>query len=134
MKKDFKYIEKVFQRRFEELTKKVQLKASDVYEWPHKSPLEDEFLISWRSEGLMKVMRLQEAESDETLQFDYAVGKSGIDYEYDDLLVVAMNSNEKVETIFEIYKLWFIENKSPAEMEEIMETYFKRFNPHYRIP
>lgn len=128
MGKDFKYIEEDFKRRFEELTKKEVPKASDVYEGVYKSPLDDEFLLSWRSEGLMKVMRLQEAEEDQTLQFDYAIGKSGIDYEFDDLLIVAINSNKKVEMIFEIYKLWFTENKLPEEIEEILVAYFKRLN------
>lgn len=86
-------------------------------------------LARWQSEDLMKVMRLQEMEAGEILQFDYVIGKSGLDYEYDDLLIEAMDTNEKAEVIFAIYKLWFIENKSPAEMESLLETYDKQLNP-----
>lgn len=86
-------------------------------------------LARWQSEDLMKVMNLQEADADEILQFGYAVDKSGLDYEYDDLFILTMNANEKAEVIFEIYKLWFIEHKSPAEMESLLEAYAKQLNP-----
>ncbi len=128
-KKKPRYIRDDFSRRFEGQAQKENLKISNLCPLPHPFSLDDTFLARWQSESLMKVMRLQEAEEDEILQFGYAIGKSGIDYEYDDLVIIAMASDEKVETIFEIYKLWFIENKSPMEMENILENYYKQLNP-----
>jgi hypothetical protein len=128
-KRNPKDIRDDFLRRFETLAQAANLQISNLCPWPHPLPLEDTLLARWQSEDLMKVMRLQEADADEILQFGYAIGKSGIDYEYDDLLIEAMDTNEKAEVIFEIYKLWFIENKSPAEMESLLAPYDKQLNP-----
>ena len=73
-------------------------------------------------------MRLQEADEDEVLQFGYAIGKSGLEFEYDDLLINTIDSHNKVTEIFAIYRLWFMENKSPQDMEKVLDDYYETFN------
>ena len=93
-------------------------------------PLFPEVVVvaNWISEDLKKVMRIQETEDDEVFQFDGFVKKTGLDYEYDELCVVAVASNGKVRELFELYKLWFIEDISPEGMEGILESYRERLN------
>jgi hypothetical protein len=133
MKKNIKYIRDDFKRRFEELSKQEHLEISNECPWPYNLSLEDNYIVRWLSENLARSMTMQETGENETLRFDYVIDKVGVDLEYDDLFVMTKNTNEKAETIFEIYKLWFVENKSPEEMGETLETYFKGFNPDYNI-
>jgi hypothetical protein len=125
---DMRYIRDDFLKGFKKLARDKQINLLD--EWfPPPFP-EDTIVINWRSEDLKKVMRIQEDDygDDGTFQFNGFVAKSGLDYEYDDLCVIAVASNEKVHDIFDLYRLWFVENVSPKEMEGILESYFGRLN------
>jgi len=97
-------------------------------EWHLHIPPDDLLLVKWKSEPLKKVMRLQEADEDEVLQFGYALGKSGLEFEYDDLLINTIDSHNKVNEIFSIYRLWFLENKSPQDLEKVLDDYYEKFN------
>jgi len=116
-----------------ELKKRINIlseneKIKMLPEWFSPPFPSDSILTNWKDENAKRVMRLQEADEDEILEFGYAIGKSGLNYEYDDLLIYTINSNDKSEVIFNIYKMWFIENKSPKEMEKILEEYEKKYN------
>ncbi|GEM_PF-2699056 len=87
---------------------------------PLALPFDDFLIAKWQSEPLKKILRLQEMEEDDTLGFGYALGRAGLEWQYHDLLIITQFANEKVALAFEIYQLWFEQNKSPSEMEEIL--------------
>ena len=128
---DMKHIRNDLRRRFTELATIEGISVVDDRILRYGLPFEeDTILTSWISEDLKKVMRIQESDyGDEgTFQFSGFVAKAGLDYEYDDLCVIAVSSNEKFREIFELYKLWFIEDSSPEEISGILESYSKRLN------
>ena len=127
---DMEYIKYDFRLRFRKLATDAGIRVVDDRILKYPLPFSDDtILASWISKDLRKVMRVQESDYDDgTFQFDGFVGKSGLDYEYDDLCVIAVASNEKAKEIFDLYKLWFIENISPEKMEGILESHFERFN------
>lgn len=115
-----------FKQRFQQIAERQNLKTTN--EWHLHIPPDDLLLVKWKSEPLKKVMRLQEADEDEVLQFGYALGKSGLEFEYDDLLINTIDSHNKVNEIFSIYRLWFLENQSPQDMEKVLDDYYEKFN------
>jgi hypothetical protein len=115
-----------FKQRFQQIAERQNLKTTN--EWHLHIPPDDLLLVKWKSEPLKKVMRLQEADEDEVLQFGYALGKSGLEFEYDDLLINTIDSHNKVTEIFSIYRLWFLENQSPQDMEKVLDDYYEKFN------
>ena len=125
---DMEYIRDDFLKRFRKLARDECIRVLEQW-FPPPFP-EDTIVTNWISEDLKKVMRIQEDDygDDGEFQFGGFVGKAGLDYEYDDLCVIAVSSNEKVREIFELYKLWFIEDIHPEEMSGILESYSKRLN------
>lgn len=111
-------IRKDFKKRIDELAKDEDIRMLNEF-FPPPFP-EDEVITNWVSEDLKKVMRVQEAYEDDELCFDVFAGKAGENNQYDDLCIVARSVNEKAERIYDIYKLWFVEDNSPSEI--IRET------------
>ena len=129
--RDREYIRKNFQSRFRKLATDKGIRVVDDWVLMYPSPLNDDpVLANWISEGLKKTLRVQEDyyDDDGTFQLGGFVAKTGLDYEYDNVCVIAVSSNEKVREIFELYKLWFIEDISPKEMERVLESYSELFN------
>jgi hypothetical protein len=98
-------------------------KNNDVNEWGKIPFDEDTTVINFKSDSLMKVMMINESSDKEILKFSYFLAKTGEKYEYNLLSIELNNSDQNVDKIFSIYKLWFIDNKSPDEMEIILEKY-----------
>ena len=112
---DMEYIRNNFLKEFRKLARDERINILD--EWfPPPFP-EDTIVTNWISEDLKRVMRIQEDDyrDDGDLGFNGFLAKAGLDYEYDDLCIIAVASNEKVKEIFDLYKLWFIENISPKK-------------------
>ncbi len=120
------FIRDNFNKKFKNISNKCNTKI--LNEWIIDLYDFDTQIIKWKSDKINKIMSLQEADEDETLEFGYAVGKAGLNFEYFDLFIQMKGTNHKVDIIFKLYKLWFIEDKSPEEMESILEEYCKEYN------
>jgi hypothetical protein len=57
---------------------------------------------------------------DDQTPFEYAIRKTGIDFEENDLLFRCRNCEENVSMILDIYALWFIDGLSTEEMERAL--------------
>lgn len=125
---DMKSIRNDFKRKFYQLAK--QEKIEIINEWKIPIPEDDTLLLKWKSEDLKKIMTIQEENPDATFKFDYVVDKTGLHFEYDYILVCTRHSHKQVELILALYKSWFIENKTPEEMEHLLEEYFTKLNRH----
>lgn len=127
MKKSQENIRNTFNQRFQERAIAEQIDKTNLCSWPYSFYHNDNFIARWLSEELLRVMRVDESD-DDIFKIDYVVDKSGVDYEYGDLLIVTNQTDEKVELIFEIYKLWFVEQKSTEEMEQILDKLCQTYN------
>lgn len=127
--RDRDYIRKNFRLRFRQLATAEGIRVVDDRVLMYLSPCSED-LASWISEDLKKTMSVQEDiyDDDGSFQFGGFVSKTGLDYEYDDVCVTAVCSHEKVREIFALYQLWFLEDISPKEMDEILESYMQRLN------
>ena len=124
---NLKYIRDNFLERFRKLADNEGI--SILEEWfPPPFP-EDAVVANWISEPLKKVMRIQEDDDGGDDGFGGFVAQAGLDYEYDDLCLIAVCSHEKVREIFELYQLWFIKDISPKEMRKILASYIQLLNP-----
>jgi len=116
--KNLKFIKESFYREFELISQ------GQVMTQPFSLPFDDFLIAKWQSEPLKRIFRLQETEDDDFLKFGFALCKAGLSWDYDDLLVMTDAANKQVPLIFQLYRLWFEEQKSPLEMEELLTKYY----------
>lgn len=58
--------------------------------------------------------------------FDYAIRKTGLHFEQDDLLLRYKNASESLGAILEIYKKWIVEEIAADKIDEILGNERKR--------
>lgn len=142
-----------FNRRFKEIAEADGVTNPNLWVWDIHLPPGEPLFLTWKSEDLLRILTLQENEPDSEedepeseeydpeieelerelkdrppLQFGYFFDKSGRDFEYNYLYLSCIACDEKADEIFQIYKLWFIEETPLDEMKEIVEEYFQRLN------
>jgi hypothetical protein len=120
------FIRSDFKKKMNEIFKQENIYLID--EWFEAYDVNDRVIMNWKSEELKKTMRIQEADSGETIQFAGYIDKCGLNYEFDDIFIQAINVNTKVNEIFNIYKLWFINNEKAEVLQKILDEYSDYFN------
>lgn len=128
-----------FKKKFYQLAEQENIEVTN--EWDLPIPEWNCILLKWKSEHLKKIISVQEEDeedSDSLFKFSYVVDITMVyseeqGYEqYNSITILTKNSHQQVETIFDIYKLWFIDKKTPKEMEHLLEEYFTKLNGHSR--
>ena len=98
-----------------------------VEEWGEIPFAEDTTIINWKSDFIYKTMSIQE-EDDDDFEFDAFLAKTGINNEYDKLLICLKNCDKKIIIITQFFKKWFIDNISVNEMQNLIDDYQSKYN------
>lgn len=70
-----------------------------------------------------RILTIEQGKEDDFFEFSFAIRKTGIDFDELDLLLIFEDVESNIEKIIEIYKLWFIDEVSQAEISNILEEY-----------
>ena len=81
---------------------------------------EDPLVVSWRSDAKRRTLRIQERDEDDSIEFDWVIGKSGED-DFDDLLVEVKYCDRGVDLLFEIFRQWFVDDVDIDLMKTLLE-------------
>lgn len=88
-------------------------------EWEVPLPVFLPVLAKLYDEKLKRILTVELSDDDQN-PFDYAIRRTGLHLEEDDLLIRCRNPIENIYPIFEIYRTWFVEKISSEKMDEML--------------
>jgi hypothetical protein len=115
---NFGSLRSTFKESFYKLVTDNQVTACK--EWEAPMPEFVPVLIKLFDEKTNRILTVEENDTNDVFDFDYAIRKTGMHFEQDDLLLIYKNALENLPSIFEVYKKWFIEKITTEEMEKIL--------------
>ncbi len=108
--KEYELIKEEFIKSFDKLIDKSKSKRTVFDTIPFDPPI-----MKWEKGN--RVLRLQEADEGTEINFGYAFGKSGLDFEFDELLLIVIRMDKRAYEISKIYNWWIVEIESEREIE-----------------
>jgi hypothetical protein len=82
---------------------------------------EDSLIAAWKAEAVERTLRLQVRETGDAIRFDWVVGRSGEDREFEDLLLAIVPEALGTEVILTIYQLWLIDRATVRDVTMALE-------------
>lgn len=88
-------------------------------EWEASMPDFVPVLVKFFDEKTNRIFTVEQS-VEGSASFDYAIRKTGVHFEQEDLLLRYENAFDNMSSILEIYKKWVVEKIGGSEMDEIL--------------